>query len=406
MTEDNIDVIHAVTTSISLVLMRGQLEYLKSVGFRVAALCGPGGEIRDPSPQAITVLTVPMEREVAPLRDLASLVRICRLLRHARPTICNAGTPKAGLLVGIAGWLTRVPCRIYTLRGLRLETATGLKRVILSVTERITCACADRVICVSASLRQRALELKLLPPKKAIVLALGSSNGVDLSRFSPTPDRLSLAARIRRQHGIAPEARVIGYVGRLTRDKGIAELVAAFGIVREHVPDVVLMLIGDYEPGDPISPETRATIEKGDGVIRIDFAPDAAPYYLVMDMLALPTYREGFPNTVLEAQAAGRPVVTTNATGAVDSISPDVTGLSVPVGDIKTLAQALISVLSDRERARKMGDAGRERVRRQFRQERVWKSLADLYCEMLRERGLPIPPALLSQAAPICSDTQ
>ena len=232
MTEEKVDVIHAVTTSISLVLMRGQLEYLKNAGFRVAAVCSPSGEIRDTSPlQSIPVLDVPMEREVAPIRDLISLVRVCRLLRRIRPVICNAGTPKAGLLVGVAGWLTRVPCRIYTLRGLRLETATGLKRMVLSLTERITCACADRVICVSPSLRQRALDLKLVRPAKAIVLASGSSNGVDPARFEPNPERLSLAAKLRRAHGIAPTAQVIGFVGRFTRDKGISELVAAFKLL-------------------------------------------------------------------------------------------------------------------------------------------------------------------------------
>ena len=166
------------------------------------------------------------------------------------------------------------------------------------------------------------------------------------------------------------------------------------------------MLIGGYEPGDPVSSETQAAIEKDDRVLHIEFVPDAAPYYLMMDVLALPTYREGFPNTVLEAQAAGIPVVTTDATGAVDSIAPNVSGLLVPVGDVKALADALMALLSDRERAKQMGNAGRERVARLFRREIVWNSLADLYCEMLRERGLPIPVGLFSGAAPICNDTQ
>lgn len=407
MSEDKVDVIHAVTASISLVLMRGQMEYLKKMGFRVAAVCSPDGQVDGArAPESIPVLTVAMEREVSLLRDLISLLGICRLLRRVRPTICNAGTPKAGLLVSVAGWLTRVPCRIYTLRGLRLETATGLKRKILSLTERITCACANCVICVSPSLRKRALELKLVRREKAVVLGSGSSNGVDPARFAPTPERLSLAAKIRQQHGIASTVPVIGYVGRLTRDKGISELLAAFRMVRESIPDVVLMLIGDYEAGDPVSQETREAIENSQEIVQVEFVPDTAPYYLVMDVLALPTYREGFPNTVLEAQAAGRPVVTTDATGAIDSIVPNLTGLFVPVGDIKTLADALTALLSDQKRAREMGDAGRERVYRQFSQEILWKSLADLYCELLRERGLPIPSTFFAEAAPVCTDTQ
>lgn len=407
MSEDKVDVIHAVTAPISLVLLRGQMEYLKLVGFRVAALCSPNGQVEMArTPGSIPILTVAMEREVSPLRDLISLIRVCRLLRRVRPTICNAGTPKAGLLVTVAGWLTRVPCRIYTLRGLRLETATGLKRKILSLTERITCACANRVICVSPSLRKRALELKLVGAEKAVVLGSGSSNGVDLSRFMPTPEKLLVAVGIRQQHGIKPTVPVIGYIGRLTRDKGISELLAAFQIVRERFPDVVLMLIGDYEAGDPVSQETRQAIANSQEIVQVKFVPDAAPYYLVMDVLALPTYREGFPNTVLEAQAAERPVVTTDATGAIDSIVPNVTGLIVPTADAKALADALTALLSDPGRAREMGTAGRERVCRQFGQEQVWKSLVDLYCELLRERRLPVPAALLSHAAPICSDTR
>jgi glycosyltransferase involved in cell wall biosynthesis len=201
-----------------------------------------------------------------------------------------------------------------------------------------------------------------------------------------------------------PAAQVIGYVGRITRDKGVPELLAAFGTLRKRFPSAVLMVIGDYEAGDSVSPETRIAIDRDHAVVHVEFVPDIAPYYLVMDVFVLPTRREGFPNTVLEAQAAERPVVTTHATGAIDSVSPEITGLLVPSGDVKALADALIELLSDQERAQRMGRAGRERVCREFRQELVWKSLADLYCELLQERRLPTPPAQISEAAPICRD--
>jgi glycosyltransferase involved in cell wall biosynthesis len=404
MTEEKIDVLHAVTSSLSLVLMRGQLAYLRGAGFRPAALCGPGSHVQDlRAKESIPVFTIEMQREVAPLQDLVSLLQIWRLLRRVRPIICNVGTPKAGLLVGLAAWLCRVPCRVYTMRGLRLETATGMRRTILHFTERIACGCAHRVLCVSPSLRQRALELKLLPARKALVLASGSSNGVDPSRFAPTPERLADAAKLRAQLGIASPSQVIGYVGRVTRDKGVPELVAAFRAVQEQFPDAVLLLIGDVEQGDPIPPETREALDNARGIVRVDFQSDITPYYLLMDILALPTHREGFPNTVLEAQAAELPVVTTDATGAVDSIAPNVTGLLIPAGDAGALAEALTKLLSDRERARQMGAAGRARVGQQFRPEVVWKSLAELYGELLRERGLAMPVSDKSEAA-ICRE--
>jgi glycosyltransferase involved in cell wall biosynthesis len=392
MTDRRIDVLHAVTSSVSLVLLRGQLAYLRAAGFHPAVVCSPGPQLEETrETESIPVFTVEMEREISPLKDLVALVRASQLVRRLRPMISNCGTPKAGLLVGLAAWLNRVPCRIYTLRGLRVETARGPKRWLLLLTERIACGCAHRVICVSPSLRQRVVELGVVPPEKTIVLASGSSNGVDPSRFSSTPERLADAAEIRRRLGIDPYCPVIGYVGRLTSDKGIPELIAAFRLIRQSFPDVVLLLVGSYEEGDPVPPETCAAIESDSGVIRVDFTSEIATYYFVMDMLVLPTHREGFPNVVLEAQAASRPVVTTRATGASDSVCDGVTGLLVPVGDTVALADGLMKLLSNRELAQRMGRAGRERVIREFRHETIWEALTGFYRELLQQRGMPAP---------------
>jgi glycosyltransferase involved in cell wall biosynthesis len=400
LTGNRIDVLHAVTSSLSLVLLRGQLSYLRADGFHPAVVCGPGPESEEMrATESIPVFTVEMEREISPLKDLISLVRASQLIRQLRPMVSNSGTPKAGLLVGLAACLNRVPCRVYTLRGLRLETTTGPKRWILRLTERIACACAHRVICVSPSLRRRAVELGLVLPEKAIVLASGSSNGVDPSRFFPTADRLAKAAEIRRQHRIGPHDAIIGYVGRFTSDKGVPELMAAFRLLRRSFPGAVLLLVGSYEQGDPVPPETRAAIESDSGVIRVDFTSEIATYYFVMDMLVLPTHREGFPNVVLEAQAAARPVVTTCATGASDSVCDGVTGLVVPVGDAVALADALMKLLSDRDLALRMGRAGRERVIREFRHETIWEALAGLYRELLHQRGLAAPAKAGSDSA-------
>jgi glycosyltransferase involved in cell wall biosynthesis len=389
MNRGQIVVLHAVTSSLSLVLLRGQLSYLRDAGFHPAVLCSGDSDVElMQTREHLHVLTVPMEREISPLRDLISLIQLWRTLRELRPAICNAGTPKAGMLVGLAAWMNRVPCRVYTLRGLRLETATGLKRRILFISERIACGCAHRVLCVSPSLLQRAIELRLVPAKKAMVLAFGSSNGVDPSRFEPTPERLEEAKKIRSELGIENDQPVIGFIGRFTRDKGIPELLAAFQLVREKVPDAVLLLVGNYERGDSVPPETRTAIESEPNVVTVDFTPNVDLYYLLMDIFVLPTHREGFPNTVLEAQAAERPVVTTFATGAVDSVQKDVTGLLVPPGDVSALTAALVRLLMDNDLARGMGRTGRERVSREFRNEIIWEALASLYREMLKERGL------------------
>ncbi len=391
VTSEHIDTLHAVTSPLSLVLLRGQLRYLQAAGFHPAALSAPGSFAEQVGlEESVPVFTVAMEREASPLKDLASLVSIWRLLRQLRPSICNAGTPKAGLLVMLAAWLARVPCRVYTMRGLRVETARGLTRMILFAAERVACGCAQRVICVSPSLRDRAAKLKLVNACKIIVLGSGSSNGVDVARFVPTPARLARATEIRRELklGAGP---VIGYVGRFTRDKGIGELTEAFDLVRQQFADASLLLIGSYEKGDAIEPEVRARIDAGFGIEAIPFQPDIAPYYLAMDIFVLPTYREGLPNTGLEAQAAERPVVTTRATGAIDSVLDGRSGILVPVGDSRVLADAIAKLLANPAMARRMGQAGRERVEHEFRQEIVWGELIDLYRTLLEERGLPIP---------------
>ena len=266
MSSQRISVLHAVTDSMSTVLMRGQLAYLKTDGFDPVLLSSPGKELEEIGRrEGYPVFGVAMRRDISPLSDLRSLFEILRLLRRIKPVICNSGTPKAGLLVGLAAWLTRVPCRVYTLRGLRLETAKGVKRMILTITERVACFSANRVVCVSASLRERAIALGLVARSKTVLFGAGSSNGVDPSRFEPTAEKNALAAALRQESEIRPDQPVIGFAGRFTRDKGLPELVEAFQLIRKQFPETALLLVGDYEAGDPVPENTRDVIESGSG---------------------------------------------------------------------------------------------------------------------------------------------
>ncbi len=372
--------------------MRGQLAFLREAGFEVTLLSSPGGELEAAGrSEEIETLAVPMAREISLWKDLKSLVQLYRVIRRLRPSITNVGTPKAGLLAGIAAWLARVPCRFYTLRGLRCETTRGSKRRILLLSDRIACLCAHRVICASESLRQTAVALGIVEPHRALVLGSGSSNGVDTSRFLLTPLLLNRAAKLRQELKIPLEAQVVGFVGRLTRDKGVAELVKAFARLCETSAAVWLLLVGDFEDGDPLPPDVRRAIETNSKIIRTGFVPEATVYYHLMDVLALPSYREGFPNAILEAHAAGKPVVATRATGVVDAVVDEVTGVLVPVGDAETLAKRLESLLRNKDSATGMGSAGQERVKREFQSERIWGALAREYSQLLGARGLPRP---------------
>jgi glycosyltransferase involved in cell wall biosynthesis len=335
-----------------------------------------------------------MTREINILSDLAALRHLLRIMRKVRPVITNVGTPKAGLLGGLASYFSGTPCRVYTLRGLRCETATYPKRALLLLSEWIACRCAHRVICVSDSLRTKAAGLGIADVRKLVVLASGSSNGVDVQRFVPTARRLQAAVDLRAKLKIPTDAPIIGFVGRLTKDKGVGELFYAYTKARSKYPRLRLLLVGDFEDGDKLALHLRQSIQDDSYVVRTGQVEDTAPYYHVMDILALPTHREGFPNVILEAQAAAKPVVTSTATGAVDAIQDGITGIQVPVGDESRLAHALLTLLQEPDLARRMGSAGHERVLRNFRQEIVWEALYRELCSLLVSKGLPIPVAL------------
>ena len=380
-----------VSSSLAVGYLQGQLQYFQNKGFDVTVLAPKTrkGEWEVPRPEGIPFIEVPMEQEIAPMRDLASLWRLWCVFRRLRPAVSNVGTPKAGLLGGIAAWLNRVPCRIYTLHGLRFETTKGLKRRILICAERLACYFAHRVICVSQSVREKALACGLTRPERMVVLGPGSCNGVDASRFAATPELARRAAELRSQLGIPAEATVVAFVGRLTRDKGIPELIEAFLRLDKQFRDLRLLLVGCFQNGDPLSAETRRCVETHPRVIFAGAVPDPTAYYAAADVVVLPSHREGLPMVVLEAHAAGKPVVGAAATGIVNIVLDGVTGLLFPVGDVTALADALAKLITDQALARKLGAAGQERVKREFQQERIWEALYREYLEHLQIRAAP-----------------
>ena len=368
-----------VTAAMSVVFFRGKIANLCSCGFDVSLISSPGPEQESIRAEGASIFDVPMNREISPLADLVSLWRLWRVLRRIRPDVTDSGTSKAGLLGGVAAVLAGVPHRIYTLHGLRLETTQGLKRKLLTIAERVACRCAHRVHCVSPSLCARAIGLGLVNPDKAVVVGPGTCNGVDVDCFHASLDARQKASDLRCRLGIHQDALVIGFVGRFTRDKGIPELYQAFTSVRERYSNLRLLLVGDFEAGDPIAVDLRRAIENDCEVVHTGFVPDAAPYYHLMDICVLPTYREGFPGVPLEAQAAEIPVVTTQATGAIDSVLDGQTGLIVPVGDVNTLSAAMDRLLGDPSLRKRMGEAGRAWVEAVFRREIVWAAYARAY---------------------------
>lgn len=339
------------------------------------------------------MISVPMSREIAPLSDGKSLRHLTRVFQELQPDIVNAGTPKAGLLGMLAATWARVPIRIYTLRGLRMETATGLKRLLLTTTERVAGLCAHKVVCVSPSLRDAFVHHRLGSSRQTIVLGGGSSNGVDADRFASTPARDQEARSIRQSMGIPDSARVLGFVGRLTKDKGVAELLELFRTLEQEQPDLHLLLVGGFEEGDPLCSRLRDEIWSHPRVHITGFVNDTAAYYSAFDLLVFPSYREGLPNVPLEAAASGRPTAGFAATGTVDAVLNGLTGTLVPVGDVAGLTDAVRRYLLDPLLLARHGTQAQLRVQTEFRREVIWQALADLYTGELQAKGLPLPVA-------------
>ncbi len=324
------------------------------------------------------------KREPQPYWDLRCLIQAVRLVRKVRPDVVNSSTPKAGLIGCVAAWLCGVRVRIYVVRGIRWETTTGVKRRLFRLLERLTIACSTDVICNSFSVLGFLRAQGALKPTEGTVLLGGSGNGIDTSRYRPEhgDSRESLRARF----GIPADAFVIGFVGRLSHDKGIADLVAAFESDLAELPESRLLLVGPFEEGDPLDPEVVSIIRRSPQIVHVEWLDDTCEVFQVMDVLVFPSFREGLPNVVLESQASGVCVVGYAATGTVDAVADGVTGLLVPTGDSQALGEAIVGLCKDSQLRMELSANGPEWVRNRFDRVAFWRELESFYLSRLRDR--------------------
>jgi len=331
---------------------------------------------------------VPMTRAMTPLTDTVALWRLYRLLGQLAPDIVHAGTPKGGFLGIVAAAARGIPVRIYHVHGIRAMTERGWRRRVLLATERLTCRLSTRVLCVSASARQTMLDEKLCPPQKLVVLGAGSCNGVDgRGQFDPARFDGGTRAGLRADLNIPGSVPVIGFVGRLVRDKGIAELASAWHRLATEFPTLHLLLVGCLEEEDAGAAPVVAALRAHPRVRFIPWVEDPAPLYAVMDVVTLPSYREGLPTVLLEAAAMGLPAVASRVTGCVDAIVDGVTGTLVPPREGTPLAEAIAAYLRAPALRERHGAAGREHVLRAFVPEDVWRRVLALYRSLLSAEG-------------------
>ncbi|MBC2188069.1 glycosyltransferase family 4 protein [Listeria booriae] len=368
--------VYVVTAARSIKLLDGQLAFMAQY-YDVHLIASSGEQAQD-IPADITFHALDMEREISIWKDMRAFVQMLRLIRRLRPAIINYGTPKASLLAGMASWFWRVPKRIYTLRGLRLETMTGKKRQLLLTIEKLISACSHQVLCISPSLLEKADELRLVKPEKLAIAGAGSSNGMNMAKFDAQQQASTLSP-------FREGAQVIGFVGRLTKDKGIDDLVQAFQLLTPDFPNAKLLLVGRLDADHGLTEQTITQIQNDPAITLLDYQPNIAPIYHWMDIFVFPTYREGFGNVAMEAAYSELPVITTNVTGAKDTIIPNKTGYLVPPKQPEAIRVAIAKLLRNPDLRREMGSAGRMRIVHDFQQETVWEAILQHYTGIKKE---------------------
>lgn len=365
-----------------------QIRATAQAGHAVLLVASPGPEW--PALRAIAgaqAVELPVARPISPLADLRALFGLWRLLRRHPVDVLHSTTPKAGLLAAVAGRLAGVPVRLHTFTGQAWAEQRGPARWVAKAADRLIIALDTR--CYADSASQRAfLEAEGVARRGAlVVLGNGSLAGVDTRAF----DRARHAADapgVRSRLGIGPADKVIVFVGRVTRDKGVAELVSAFQALEQKRADVHLVLVGPEEPErDPLSQATRAAIAGHPRIHAIGFSDAPAQYLAACDLMCLPSYREGFGNVVIEAAAMSLPAVGTAIPGLRDAIEDGVTGVLVAPKDAAALAAALETMLADDDRRRRMGEAARERALRLFDADAVNARVLAEYAALVGEAG-------------------
>ncbi len=362
---------------------RGLLSELQQeCGYEVVAVSSPGDRLDTlAAREGVRAVAVPMERHISPLKDLKSLWRLVRVFRRERPAMVHSMTPKAGLLSMMAAWICRVPVRLHTFTGLVFPTATGLTQKILVFTDRLTCACATHIVPEGEGVRNDLTSYRITA-KPLKVLGHGNVRGIDLERFDPSlPEVMDSAAKIRKE-GVF----TFIFIGRLVRDKGINELVSAFTELNREIPATRLILVGEQEPElDPLSPETLENISGCASIEAVGRLNDVRPWLAASDALAFPSYREGFPNVVIEAGAMGLPSIVTEINGSREIVSHGVNGVIIPPRDRDALLAAMRNMIGQREDTAKMATAARPMVAGRFEQSFVRKCLKDYYKEILNK---------------------
>src|SRR5690554_2390934 len=385
----NPKLIRITTIPLSLeLLLEGQLEFMQN-HFDVVAISSDKEELkRLGKEKGYDTYHVEMTRQITPLSDLKAVFKLYKYFKREKPTIVHTHTPKAGIVGMMAAWLTGVPHRLHTVAGLPLMETTGVKRKVLNFVEKLTYRWATAVYPNSNVLYEFIVSENLAKPKKLKVIGQGSSNGIDTQYFNPV---LFTEARktLRKELHIPEDSFVFVFVGRLVRDKGINELVKAFQKLNsQQETKSTLLLVGFLETElDPLHPDVLEAIETDPNIIAVGYQQDVRPYLAASDALAFPSYREGFPNVVMQAGAMGLPTIATDINGCNEIVIPNINGLLIPPKNTETLKKAMQEMITNFDLYQQLQRNAREKITSRYERQDVWEALLATYQSLIDKEG-------------------
>ena len=385
-----IKVAHVATVDLSLrFLLLNQLESLRDAGYSITGLSAAGPHVGELEERGIRHIPVSLTRSMTPLTDLVALWHLYRVMRRERFTIVHCHTPKAELLGQLAARLAGVPIVVDTFRGIYHRSGSSrLQRRFLVAMARLAASCADLVLCQSREAMDEMIQTRFCAPGRLALLG----NGIDVREFDRSrlhPFQLNV---LRKELGLNTRRPVVGFVGRLVREKGIVDLFRAMNLVRAIVPDAQLLVVGPNDPDKPdaVTPDMARAFGIEEGCVFTGLRTDMPMLYALMDVFALPSHREGFPRAPMEASSMGVPCVVTNIPGCREVVEHGQNGLLVPAGESVALADAITSLLTNRELAKHMGQAGRQKALDRFDEERVFSIVNAAYGRMLADKGIAV----------------
>lgn len=375
--------IRITTVPISLdKLLSGQLKFMGSF-YNVTAISSDGETLKKVAKkESVEVFPIEMTRKITPIQDIKAVWKLYRFLKREKPFIVHTHTPKAGIVGMLSARLAGVPNRLHTVAGLPLLEAKGNKRKILDLVEKLTYSCATKVYPNSFGLEKIILDNKYCDSEKLKVLANGSSNGIDTAFFNPDVISNDQKSGLRQSLNIQEEDFVFIFVGRLVSDKGITELVRAFDNINKEISKTKLLLVGPLEPElDPLSPETEKIIQLNEAIITVGYQNDVRPYFGIADVLTFPSYREGFPNVVMQAGSMGIPCIVSDINGCNEIIVDNNNGLIIPVKSTEKLEEAMRKLLGNLNLRAQLQLNSRKRILENYEQKVVWEAILKEYKE-------------------------